>query len=101
MIFAGRFRGFRKRIFIKILVKAIEALAAEQQVTSSQLALAWIISKGVVPIPGTKRRKYLEQNLEATLIELNESDLLRLERIVPLGTDTGKPYDEFSKGLID
>src|SRR5690606_347353 len=78
------------------LVKAIEALAAEKNVTSSQLALAWIISKGIVPIPGTKRRQYLEQNLEATLIELNESDLLRLESIVPLGTDTGKPYDEFS-----
>ena len=83
------------------LVKAIEALAAEKNVTSSQLALAWIISKGIVPIPGTKRRQYLEQNLEATLIELNESDLLRLESIVPLGTDTGKPYDEFSMGLID
>ncbi len=47
------------------LVKAIEAMAAEKEVTSSQLALAWIISKEIVPIPGTKRRKYVEQNIAA------------------------------------
>lgn len=83
------------------LVKAIEALADEKNVTSSQLALAWIISKGILPIPGTKRRKYLEQNIGATAIQLSEADLLKLESIVPLGTDTGKPYDEFSMGLLD
>ncbi|RYD78451.1 MAG: aldo/keto reductase [Sphingobacteriales bacterium] len=83
------------------LVNAIEALAKEKNVTSSQLALAWIMSKGIVPIPGTKRRKYLEQNLAAAAINLSEIDLSRLESIVPLGTDTGKPYDEFSMGLID
>ncbi|RZK74943.1 MAG: aldo/keto reductase, partial [Pedobacter sp.] len=49
----------------------------------------------------TKRRKYLEQNLAASHITLNESDLSKIESIVPLGTDTGKPYDEFSMGLID
>ena len=83
------------------LVNAIKALANEKNVTSSQLALAWIMSKGIVPIPGTKRRKYLEQNLAAAAINLSETDLSRLECIVPLGTDTGKPYDEFSMGLID
>lgn len=83
------------------LVKAIEAMAEEKQITASQLALAWIINKGILPIPGTKRRKYLEQNIAATEIELNEADLSKLESIVPLGTDTGKPYDEFSMGLID
>lgn len=83
------------------LVKAIAVLAEEKNVTSAQLALAWIRSKGIVPIPGTKRRKYLEQNMEATLIHLSESDLAKLESIVPIGTDTGKPYDEFSMGLID
>ncbi|MGZ3874896.1 MAG: aldo/keto reductase, partial [Mucilaginibacter sp.] len=75
--------------------------AAEKQVTSSQLALAWIMSKGIVPIPGTKRRKYLEQNIAATAIKLSDADLAQLESIVPLGTDTGAPYDEFSMGLID
>jgi aryl-alcohol dehydrogenase-like predicted oxidoreductase len=83
------------------LVKAIEALAAEKDATSSQLALAWIMSKGILPIPGTKRRKYLEQNIASTAIQLSEADLAKLESIVPLGTDTGKPYDEFSMGLID
>lgn len=83
------------------LVKAIELMAEEKNGTASQLALAWIISKNIVPIPGTKRRKYLEQNLAATGIALSEADLLKLEAIVPLGTDTGKPYDEFSMGLID
>jgi aryl-alcohol dehydrogenase-like predicted oxidoreductase len=83
------------------LVEAIEAMADEKSVTSSQLALAWIMSKGILPIPGTKRRKYLEQNLAATNIELTKAELERIDSIVPLGTDTGKPYDEFSMGLID
>lgn len=83
------------------LVEAIENLAKEKNITSSQLALAWIISKGIIPIPGTKRRKYIEQNIEASKIVLNEADLQKLESIVPLGTDTGAPYDEFSMGLLD
>ncbi|RYD79262.1 MAG: aldo/keto reductase [Sphingobacteriales bacterium] len=83
------------------LVNAIEALAEEKDITPSQLALAWILSKGIVPIPGTKRRKYLEQNLAAAAINLSQADLSKLESIVPLGTDTGKPYDEFSMALID
>lgn len=83
------------------LVEAIEAIAAEKGITSSQLALAWIISKGIVPIPGTKRRKYLEQNIEAASIQLSESDIENLESIVPLGTDTGATYDEFGMGLLD
>ncbi|WP_240755227.1 aldo/keto reductase [Pedobacter sp. SYP-B3415] len=83
------------------LVKAIETMAEEKNITSSQLALAWIISKGILPIPGTKRRKYIEQNIAAASIGLSEADLVKLESIVPLGTDTGNPYDEFSMGLID
>lgn len=83
------------------LVKAIETLAQEKNVTSPQLSLAWIISKGILPIPGTKRNKYVEQNIAATHISLSNEDLAKLESIIPLGTDTGKPYDEFSMGLID
>jgi aryl-alcohol dehydrogenase-like predicted oxidoreductase len=95
-----RFQGtqFDKNIE---LVKAIEAMAEEKKVTSSQLALAWIMSKGILPIPGTKRRKYLEQNIAATAIDLSDADVAQLESIVPFGTDTGAPYDEFSMGLID
>ena len=94
---------FQEKYFHKNieLVEAIENLAKEKNVTSSQLALAWIMSKEIVPIPGTKRRKYVEQNIESAQIELSESDLLKLETIVPLGTDTGAPYDEFSMGLLD
>ncbi|WP_243732335.1 aldo/keto reductase [Pedobacter duraquae] len=83
------------------LVKAIEVMAAEKQVSASQLALAWIISKGILPIPGTKRVKYLEQNIAAASIALSDPDLAKLENIIPLGTDTGDAYDEFSMGLID
>ncbi|RYD57309.1 MAG: aldo/keto reductase [Sphingobacteriales bacterium] len=83
------------------LVTAIEAMAQEKNISSSQLAIAWVLSKGIVPIPGTKRRKYMEQNIAATEVLLAEADLAKLESIVPLGTDTGNPYDEFSMGLID
>lgn len=95
-----RFQGtyFDKNI---ALVKAIEAMATAKQITPSQLALAWIMAKGIVPIPGTKRLKYLEQNIGATGISLSETDLAQLESIVPLGTDTGAPYDEFGMGLND
>ncbi|RZJ28042.1 MAG: aldo/keto reductase [Chryseobacterium sp.] len=95
-----RFQGEQFQRNIE-LVEAIENMAKEKQITSSQLALAWIISKGIVPIPGTKRRKYLEQNIAASDIQLTENDLATLESIVPLGTDTGNPYDEFSMGLLD
>lgn len=83
------------------LVEAIENMAKEKNITPTQLALAWIISKGIVPIPGTKRRKYVEQNIAAADIQLSEIDLAKLESIVPLGTDTGAQYDEFSMGLLD
>ena len=94
---------FQEQYFYKNieLVEAVAALAREKNITSSQLALTWIISKGIVPIPGTKRIKYLEQNIEASKIVLSESELQKLENIVPLGTDTGAPYDEFSMGLLD
>jgi aryl-alcohol dehydrogenase-like predicted oxidoreductase len=94
---------FQEAYFAKNLelVEAIEAMAAEKNISSSQLALAWIVSKGFLPIPGTKRRKYLEQNMAALDVELDKEEIAKLEGIVPLGTDTGKPYDEFSMGLID
>ncbi|MCU7613508.1 aldo/keto reductase [Chryseobacterium sp. GMJ5] len=94
---------FQKQYFHKNieLVQAIEKIAEEKDITSTQLALAWIISKGILPIPGTKRIKYLEQNIAAGKIKLSNDDLIKLESIVPLGTDTGAPYDEFSMGLLD
>ncbi|MCE7064528.1 aldo/keto reductase [Dyadobacter sp. CY326] len=82
------------------LADAIEALASEKNVTSSQLALAWIIAKGHLPIPGTKRVKYVEENIAAINIVLTEAEIANLESIVPLGV-TGERYDEAGMGWID
>jgi aryl-alcohol dehydrogenase-like predicted oxidoreductase len=83
------------------LLEAIEVLAKNKNITPSQLALAWTIHKGALPIPGTKRRTYVEQNIAAASIVLSDEELQRLESIVPLGIDTGNRYDEFSMGLLD
>ena len=94
---------FQGENFIKniALVSEIEQLAKEKSISTSQLALSWIISKGIVPIPGTKRVKYVEENIEATKINLTDEDINRLETIVPLGTSTGARYDEVSMQQID
>lgn len=76
------------------LVNEIKKIAAEKNITTAQLATAWVIAKGHLPIPGTKRVKYVEQNIAATNIVLTAEDLNRLETIIPLGTITGSRYDE-------
>ncbi len=75
------------------LVKELEAIAHEKGVETSQLALAWILAQGddIVPIPGTKRRTYLEQNVQATEIVLTPDDL---KRINALTRPIGARYDE-------
>ncbi|WDF77097.1 aldo/keto reductase [Mucilaginibacter sp. KACC 22773] len=83
------------------LVREISKLAEEKQISISQLAIAWVIAKGHIPIPGTKRIKYLEQNIAAASIELTALEMDRLEAIVPLGTKTGDRYDAFSMQAID
>ena len=83
------------------LVNEIKKLAAEKNVTASQLSLAWILSKGFVPIPGTKRRKYLEENIAASGISLTTADVQRLEAIVPLGLATGDRYSAEIMATID
>ena len=87
-----RFQGEQFFKNIELLHK-INQLAAEKQISSSQLAIAWVLSKGHVPIPGTKRIKYLEQNIAATEIVLSDDEIAGLEAIVPLGTITGDRYD--------
>jgi aryl-alcohol dehydrogenase-like predicted oxidoreductase len=79
------------------LVAQVEAIAAEKGVTSSQLALAWVLAQGddVVPIPGTKRRTYLEQNVAAVDIELTDDDLRRLDNVFPQGA-AGDRYPDMS-----
>jgi aryl-alcohol dehydrogenase-like predicted oxidoreductase len=88
-----RFQGenFQKNLD---LVAAISRLAAERDITPSQLALAWVLSQGqdIVPIPGTKRRKYLEENLRAVDIVLTIDELRELDEIAPKGVAAGERY---------
>ncbi|QMW05750.1 aldo/keto reductase [Spirosoma foliorum] len=94
-----RFQGeqFYKNID---LVNAIKALAETKGITPSQLAIAWIISKGYVPIPGTKRRTYVAENIAATDITLTAEELEKLEAIVPLGVSTGDRYDAAGMSMV-
>jgi aryl-alcohol dehydrogenase-like predicted oxidoreductase len=76
------------------LVKRIEALAAEKGVKPSQLALAWVMAQGndIVPIPGTKRRTYLEENAAASSITFTPEELARIDEIAPKGETAGERY---------
>jgi aryl-alcohol dehydrogenase-like predicted oxidoreductase len=80
------------------LVQRVEEIAEEKGVKPGQLALAWVMSRGddVVPIPGTKRREYLEENAAASEIELSEDDLARLEEAAPVGATAGDRYPDMS-----
>jgi aryl-alcohol dehydrogenase-like predicted oxidoreductase len=80
------------------LVRGIEQVAEEKGCTAAQLALAWVLAQGddVVPIPGTKQVRYLEQNLAARDVELTPDDLARLEEVVPRGAVVGDRYDDMS-----
>jgi aryl-alcohol dehydrogenase-like predicted oxidoreductase len=76
------------------LVSQIQAIAAEKGATASQLALAWLLAQGedIVPIPGTKRRAYLEENAAAAKIALTSNDLSRIEAAAPKGAASGDRY---------
>jgi aryl-alcohol dehydrogenase-like predicted oxidoreductase len=76
------------------LVEAVRAMAEEKGVTAGQLALAWVLAQGpdVVPIPGTKRRSYLEENVGAAGVQLTDEDLTRLGEIAPPGVAAGGRY---------
>lgn len=77
------------------LVGRVRELAEEKGCTAGQLALAWVLARGddVVPIPGTKHRSYLDENIDALRVELTEEDLARLEEISPPGAAAGARYD--------
>lgn len=78
------------------LVREVEAIAREKGVTPSQLALAWVLAQGddVVPIPGTKRVKYLEENAGGAEVELSADDLRRIDEVFPVGAAAGTRYPE-------
>ena len=78
------------------LVDAVKEMATEKGVSAGQLALAWVLAQGedVVPIPGTKRRSYLEENAGAVAVQLSADDLARLEAIAPPGAASGTRYPD-------
>ena len=99
---APRFQGenFQRNLD---LVAKIQELAAEKKCTAAQLALAWVLAQGeyIAPIPGTKRRNYLEQNLEAANIKLTADDLKRIDQVAPKGVAAGERYPERAMAAVD
>ena len=90
-----RFQGenFQKNLQ---LVEEVEALAKEKGCTAAQLALAWVLAQGedIVPIPGTKHVRYLDENIGALEVKLTDEDLKRLDEILPPGAAAGQRYHE-------
>jgi aryl-alcohol dehydrogenase-like predicted oxidoreductase len=85
------------------LVEAVKILALEKGITPGQLALAWVLSKGdqVVPIPGTKRVKYLKENMSSLEVTLSPEDISRLEAVFPVGAISGERYGAANMKLVD
>ena len=81
----------------------VTEIAKRKQCTPSQLALAWVLAQGedIVPIFGTKRRKYLEENLRALEVELTPADLEEIDEAAPKGVAAGERYNEASMKTID
>ena len=100
--FSPRFQGenFQKNLD---LVRRVEELAAQKGCTPSQLALAWVLKQGkdVVPIPGTKRRKYLEENVRALEVEFSSEDLARIDEVMPQGAASGMRYPEHMMQILN
>jgi aryl-alcohol dehydrogenase-like predicted oxidoreductase len=97
-----RFQGenFRKNLE---LVRRVREMAQAKGAEASQLALAWVLSRGpdVVPIPGTKRRAYLEENVRAAGVALTAADLSRLDEVAPRGAAAGERYDEARMKMLN
>jgi aryl-alcohol dehydrogenase-like predicted oxidoreductase len=97
-----RFQGgnFRKNL---ALVSAVKRLAGARGITAAQLALAWVLAQGedVVPIPGTKRVKYLEENVAAVEVQLTAADLAALEAAFPRDAVAGERYQTAAMGALD
>ncbi len=100
--FSPRFQGdnFQKNLD---LVKEVEEMAHEKKCKPSQLALAWVLAQGedIVPIPGTKRRTYLEENAAAVDVKLTSEDLRRLREVFPAGAAAGLRYPEHLMNMVN
>jgi aryl-alcohol dehydrogenase-like predicted oxidoreductase len=92
-----RFEGDNLDRNLKVVAR-LKEIAQEKGITPSQLALAWVLAQGddIVPIPGTKRRKYLEENIAAADVKLSKSDLARIEDAAPKGFAAGGRYHDMS-----
>jgi aryl-alcohol dehydrogenase-like predicted oxidoreductase len=97
-----RFQGenFQKNLD---LVRRVEEIAREKGCTASQLALAWVLAQrdDIVPIPGTKRRKYLEENAAAVEVKLSKEDLRRIDEVFPPEAAAGGRYPEHMMALVN
>ena len=97
-----RFQGenFQKNLD---LVRHIEQLARQKHCTPAQLALAWLLARGrdIVPIPGTKRREFLEENVGALEVQLSAEDLARIDAIAPRGVASGLRYAEGGMATVN
>jgi aryl-alcohol dehydrogenase-like predicted oxidoreductase len=100
--FSPRFQGenFQKNLD---LVARVETIAREKHCTTSQLALAWLLAQGedIIPIPGTKRRKYLEENVAALNVKLTADDLRRIDEVAPKGVAAGARYPEMMMSMVN
>ena len=84
-------------------MKRVESLAREKGCTREQLALAWVLAQGddVVPIPGTKRRTYLEENVAAAEVSLSDADQKRIDEVAPRGAAAGERYPAAMMGSVN
>jgi aryl-alcohol dehydrogenase-like predicted oxidoreductase len=100
--FVPRFQGenFKRNLD---LVAQVEKTAQEKGCTPAQLALAWVLARGddIVPIPGTKRRKYLDENIGALDVQLTPDDMAQIDAIFPVGAAVGDRYDERSMETVN
>jgi aryl-alcohol dehydrogenase-like predicted oxidoreductase len=85
------------------LLRPVEELAKEKGCTPAQLALAWLLAQGsdIVPIPGTKHRKYLEENVGAVNVQLSDADIARISSAVPPGAAAGMRYPERTMAAVN
>jgi aryl-alcohol dehydrogenase-like predicted oxidoreductase len=97
-----RFQGenFRRNLD---LIKRVEEIAREKKCTPAQLALAWVLAQGddIVPIPGTKRRKYLQENIGALSVELTSADLARINEVAPHEAVAGARYPDWAMEMVN
>jgi aryl-alcohol dehydrogenase-like predicted oxidoreductase len=97
-----RFQGdnFQKNLD---LVARVEEIARQKNCTSAQLSLAWLLAQGedIVPIPGTKQRRYLDENVQSLDIEMTANDLERIEEVAPKGAASGDRYHEAGMKTIN